>query len=210
MIPDDVRVKTENNRFGGFYNPLMQEILKVEVYDELYQGIHRCRPLLNDKKIILYGRIPEEIKKELTCKTCKIQECIAELLGFKAYYMDHPEELIKLLDGLNITTDYKALRNIIFEEEFLQTIKDRWGITLEDTSMIIDNALSPIQTKILLLLRKTKYKKMAMSKLYKHVNKQLGFSRKITAFALAFLEKNGEVEIIQIGSRKLVVLKKIL
>jgi hypothetical protein len=209
-MPDDLRVKIEDNRFNGFYDSLMQDILKVEVHDELYQAIHRIRPLLGDKKIILYGRIPAEIKNELTIKTYKLEECMAELLGFKNYYLDHPKEMIKILDELTITTDFSGLKKLVLDNEFLITLKERWGITLNDATDIIDNALSPIQTKILLLLKKTRYKEMAISKLYGHVNKQMGYSRKITAIALAFLEKNGKVDIIREGSRKLVLLKKIL
>lgn len=207
-IPQDTST-TGTNKFDGYQDPLLNELLKIEVYDELYQAIHRCRPLLNNKIIICYCKIPAEIEMEFTCKKLKFKECMAEIFGHKEHYLENRDEVRDIINNSVTVTDYDELKGIIENDKLVERLREKWGLSKEDTEKIIDNAFDPVKAKILNLLHKSRYKKIGLTKLREQAGTQAGYSRKITGLAIAMFEKSKDVNVKREGNRKIVELRKI-
>jgi len=214
QIPKNTTIK-KDTRFQGYNDELLQQLLKVEVYDELYQGIHRCRPLLRDKIIICYCKLPEEIEFELTCKKLIFNEFCAELQGKKEYYQEYPSELIKLITNPNDKITINIINKICSSDPkknyytpLVLRLHRLLGLPpefdLESGEEILNNALSPIKIKIINLLKRAKYERMGVTKLH-HGTKS---PRAAVSLCLWLLEKEKLVEIKVAGNKKVVILKK--
>ncbi len=215
-IPKDTSViKDKQHNFQGYKDTFLQELLVYEVFNELYQAIHRCRPLLGDKKIICYCKLPEKIKDELTIKKMTFDNLYAELQGKKVYYQQHLDEVVKLIVNDNVTQN--LIKNICnsnpkSKENYaiplvirLAKIMDLSSDDPEIIGQILLDALSPIKIKIVNLLKRTRYKRMGLTKLHSGTRSP----RVVVNLCLWLLEKEDFVEIKVGGNKKEVILKKL-
>ena len=171
-----------NNGFKGYNDELLQQLLQVRVYDEQYQAAHRCRPLLNDRRIIFYGRVPDKLKEEFTYKEVTFQQLFAEIQGYKEYYLEHPDEVLQLISKWPHINNYNYLA---------KEMQDYWGLPSTDVKEIIDNAFETVNKKIINLLRKSRYNSMYITKLHNNSN----YGRNIVEIALELLIRDGTIEI---------------
>ena len=215
-IPKDFTVvRDKQGHFQGYKDELLQELLQYFVYDELYQAIHRCRPLLGNKKIICFCKLPEKIEAELTIKKLTFNEFCAELQGKKEYYQEYPLVLIKLISSPNDKITQNIINKICSSDpktnhytplvlRLHKLLELPPEFDLESTEEILNDALSPIKIKIVNLLKRPRYKRMGLTKLHK----QTKSPRAVVNLCLWLLEKEDLVEIKVDGNKKKVILKK--
>lgn len=63
--------KKDPKWFTGYKDPLLQEILQINTYDENYHELHRTRMLLYNREVYALCQLPDKIKDEVTVKEIK-------------------------------------------------------------------------------------------------------------------------------------------
>ncbi|RLF58606.1 MAG: hypothetical protein DRN27_04950 [Thermoplasmata archaeon] len=191
-LQNNIEAKYDGQRFDGYQDQNLNEFFKATVMEETYQALHRIRPLLHDKIIINLARIPQKIldNKECTIKNCTFDEISTSLLGFKKYYMKHPDKARKFIAKV-ISYDFKQINKIIKESIVLDGVSIVWELSLADTLEIIDNAFEPIQSQILKLLESWKKKQPLLNDVVKSIHNKSKKARKRTGKKLITVDKSG-------------------
>lgn len=97
-------VRDENDSFIGYEDELLNEVLKIEVFDEVYHAIHRCRPFQHERQVFCYCRIPERVKSEMKYVKAGFHEVMSMLIPrigkirkYLAKFWPHMEVLDRLM-----------------------------------------------------------------------------------------------------------------
>jgi hypothetical protein len=199
IYPDNLQTILDGNRFAGYEDKLLNSLFE-EAYDEVYQACHRNRGLQNDRKLLRWGIVPKQLYDEFTVKTLAFGQFMAGLYGRKQYYLEHKDETRKVIEKLhhiaghsNPEGDLTVLCSILCE---------KWNLDYDDIEEVIDRVMEPVTSKIISLLRKTRYNKMTFTKLQRNS----GYPRGQFLWAIRLLEKSSSIDIIKKGNRFLVSL----
>jgi hypothetical protein len=207
----------DGEKFDGYQNLALDEFFKVKIMAEMYQGNHRIRPLLHNKIIIAFSRLPKKLvdNREVTIRVMTLNEVCAEVLDTKSYYLKHPEEARKKIipkPDYNLDMMRKSIRTILNSRAFT------WGLSSKDMEEITMNAFKPIMQKVE-KAKNWKRKKPFLTPVVESVqessrtrrkrsgNKMLTvqgkmYSRKEIHFAIALLEKEGRIELKEVSLNK--------
>jgi len=204
-IPKNTNVITDekSSMFLRYEDPILQALFEREVVEEIYQAIHRVRPLLHNKIIILFGMVPDKIREELTVRDVSLEKCMADISGTKKYYLQRPKEARKKLENLmnhnSPSLAYPEFRDAIQSHKLVGDASDVWKLDEDDTKEIFYDAFEEGMKNIMELLKRWRKKKPLLTNFCRALRKEVGYNRVGTMLAVAILENIGAIEVKEVS-----------
>jgi hypothetical protein len=204
-IPKNTNVITDekSSMFLRYEDPILQALFEREVVEEIYQAIHRVRPLLYSKIIILFGMVPDKIREELTVRDASLEKCMADISGTKEYYLQRPKESRKKLENLmnynSTSLAYPEFRDAIQSHKLVGDASGVWKLDEDDTKEIFYDAFEEGMKNIMELLKRWRKKKPLLTNFCRSLRKEVGYNRIGTMLAVAILENIGEIEVKEVS-----------
>ena len=115
--------------FEGYKDEELNAFFEARVFDELYQALHRNRPLRENRVNYLFGRLPVKIEAELNVKHIKLED----ICGWHTY-----KTMVKIdkNDGVwwricNEIRRWKIFNKEFRPEDFLSELREKGLITID-------------------------------------------------------------------------------
>ena len=133
----------EDKPHGDFYHykdPNMELLRWMSEDYEMYQAIHRIRPLLSKKQVYVFGIVPKEITQD-GLKVIKIKGGYEVNKNYREWLLDYvkqkssvPEKLVRLemknKFGIELDTAYREIKKVVKENSEQLRFDDSRGLRM--------------------------------------------------------------------------------
>jgi len=180
-IPDDIKPVRYPDGFFRYADPLMDALQTALVYGEVYQAIHRCRPLLNNKRVACYCYVPMNVREELTYSEVKFLDLMGDMAEppkLREFLMD------KLINNLNETLKIIKRKHTEMNKHgssiAISTLRNEYYyLTEKDTETVILEICEPVMNRIINKTKQVPTKNIDKTKLMKGIEEYLEKNYKI-------------------------------